>query len=168
MFRVGEVVSYGATGICTVEGIEVMSLSRGRTGKREYYILRPVAAPTCVTYVPTANEALTGKMRPVYTKNQINELLVSVRGKQLKWIDDARRRAEAYGQIVSGGMSDRLLQLIACLYLEKQSRAASGKKFCTTDEKLLNAAERIVNEEFSYALGITREQVTAYIAEKLK
>ena len=168
MFRVGEVVSYGATGICTVEGIEVISLSRARMGKQEYYILRPIAAPTCVTYVPTANEALTAKMRLVYTKKQIDDLLRSVKEEQIEWIEDTRRRTEAFSQIVSGGISASLLRLIACLYLEKQSRIASGRKFCATDEKILHSAERIVREEFAYALGIEPEQVTAYIAEKLK
>jgi len=168
MFRIGEVVSYGATGVCTIEGIEVMSLSRSRSGKQEYYILRPIASPTCVTYVPTANEALTAKMRPIYTKEQIDALLLSVKDEQIEWIEDTRRRTDTFAPIVSKGMSAQLLKLIACLYLEKQSRNASGRKFCATDEKLLNSAERIVKEEFSHALGIEQEQVTAYIAEKLK
>jgi len=168
MFRVGEVVSYGATGVCTIEGIEVMSLSRARSGKQEYYILRPIAAPTCVTYVPTANEVLTEKMRPVYTKQQIDSLILSVKGEQMEWIEDTRRRTEAFSQVVSAGMSAGLLKLIACLYEEKQSRNNSGRKFCATDEKLLNSAERIVKEEFAYALGIAQDQVSAYIAEKLK
>ena len=67
MFQIGEVVAYGATGICKVEDVKVMSLSRTGADRQEYYILRPVATPTCATYVPTANEALTGKMRRVYT-----------------------------------------------------------------------------------------------------
>lgn len=168
MFRAGEVVSYGATGLCTIEGIEVMSLSRGRAAGQEYYILRPIAAPTCVTYVPVANEALTAKMRPIYTKEQIDALLLSVKDEQLEWIEDTRRRTEAFAPIVAAGMSAQLLKLIACLYLEKKSRTEVGRKFCATDEKLLSSAERIVKEEFAYALNIAQEQVSAYIAEKLK
>lgn len=168
MFRIGEVVSYGATGICTIEDIKVMSLSRSGTNKQEYYILRPAAAPTCITYIPTGNEALTAKMRRVYTGGEIDALILSVKEEKLEWIEDTRRRADTFSQIVSKGITPELLKLIACLYLEKKSRSGTGRKFCATDEKILSSAERIVSEEFAYALGIAQNEVSAYIAEKLK
>lgn len=167
MFEVGEVVSYGATGICTIEDIRLESLSRAGTRKQEYYILRPVATPTCTAYVPVGNEALTAKMRRIYTKEQIDALIQSVRGQKLEWIDDTRRRSEEFGQIVSRGISAELLMLIACLYLEKKARSGGGRKFCPTDEKLLASAERIVSEEFAYALQIPQKQVTSYIAGQM-
>ena len=168
MFEIGEVVSYGATGLCTIEDIRLESLSRAGTKKQEYYILRPVATPTCTTYVPVANEALTAKMRKIYTRQQIDDLILSVRGRKLEWIEDTRRRADVYGQIVSQGISAELLKLIACLYLEKKARSKGGRKFCATDEKLLSSAERMVSEEFAYALQIPPKQVTAYIAERME
>lgn len=168
MFQIGEVVSYGATGICTIEDIKVMSLSRSGTNKQEYYILRPAAAPTCITYIPTGNEMLTAKMRRVFTAQQIDDLIASVKGEQLEWIEDTRRRADTFGQIVTKGISQELLKLIGCLYLEKKSRTGTGKKFCATDEKILSSAERIVSEEFAYALKIPQSEVSAYIADKMK
>jgi len=167
MFQIGEVVSYGATGICTIEDIRMESLSRAGTRKQEYYILRPAATPTCTTYVPVANEALTARMRRIFTKQQIDQLIESVRDSRLEWIEDIRRRADTYGQILSGGISAELLKLIGCLYLEKKSRGQGGRKFCATDEKILSSAERMVSEEFSYALEIPQNKVSAYIAEKL-
>ena len=74
MFQIGEVVSYGATGICTIEDIRMEALSRSGVKKQEYYILRPIAAPTCITYVPTGNEALAAKIRRVLNKEQIDEM----------------------------------------------------------------------------------------------
>ncbi|MBP3634557.1 MAG: CarD family transcriptional regulator [Oscillospiraceae bacterium] len=168
MFQVGEVVSYGATGICTIEDIRVMSLSRTGTNKQEYYLLRPAASPTCITYVPTANEALTAKMRPVLTQMQIDDLICSVKDEKLEWIEDTRHRADAFGQIIAKGITAELLKLIGCLYVQKQERLREGKKFCTTDEKLLASAERIVGEEFAYSLQISQSEVSAYIADKIK
>lgn len=168
MFQIGQVVSYGATGICTVEDIRYESLSRAGTRKQEFYVLRPVSTPTCTTFVPTGNAQLTGKMRSIFTKEQIDDLIVSVRGQQLEWIDDTRQRAEVYGQILSGGITGDLLRLISCLYLEKKGRIKAGRKFCATDEKLLNTAERMVSEEFSYSLQIPKQQVSSYIAEKME
>lgn len=168
MFQIGQVVSYGATGICTVEDIRYESLSRAGTRKQEFYVLRPVSTPTCTTFVPTANDRLTGKMRSIFTKEEIDQLITSVRGQQLEWIDDTRQRAENFGQILSGGITGELLKLIGCLYLEKKARGKAGRKFCATDEKLLSNAERMVSEEFSYSLQIPKSEVASYIAEKMQ
>lgn len=167
MYKIGEVVSYGATGICTIEDIRMESLSRAGTKKQEYYILRPIATPTCMTYVPVANETLTAKMRPVYSKQQIDELIRSVQDQKLEWIEDTRRRADVFGEIVSRGISAELMKLIACLYLEKKSRSGGGRKFGAADEKLLTSAERMISEEFAYALQIPQKQVAAYIAGRM-
>lgn len=167
MFQIGEMVSYGATGICTVEDIRMESLSRAGTRKQEYYILRPAATPSCVTYVPTGNAALTAKLRPILTKQEIDAMIDSVRDQRLAWIDDTRRRADAFGQILAGGISGELLKLIACLYLEKKARQRTGRRFGVTDEKLLTTAERMVSEELSYTLQIPQNRVSAYIAERM-
>lgn len=168
MYQIGEVVSYGTTGICTIEDIRMESLSRAGARKQEYYVLRPMATPTCVTYVPTGNVALTGKMRPVLTGEAIDRMIDSIGGETLPWIEDTRQRADAYQRILNGGISGELLQLIGCLYLEKKNRAKGGRKFCATDEKLLSSAERIVGEEFAYALHIPEKEVTVYIAERIQ
>lgn len=168
MYQIGEVVSYGTTGVCTIEDIRMESLSRAGARKQEYYVLRPLATPTCVTYVPTGNEALTGKMRPVMTRDAIGQMIEAVHGETLPWIEDTRQRAEAYQKILNGGISSELLRLIGCLYLEKKNRTRGGKKFCATDEKILSSAERIVGEEFAYALQIPEKEVSAYIAERME
>lgn len=167
MYQIGTVVSYGTTGICTIEDIRMESLSRAGARKQEYYVLRPLATPTCVTYVPTGNEALTGKMRPVMTGEAIDSMIDAVGGETLPWIEDTRQRADAYQKILNGGISGELLRLIGCLYLEKKSRAKGGRKFCATDEKLLSSAERMVSEEFAYALHIPEKEVSAYIAGRM-
>ncbi len=168
MFQIGQMVAYGIMGVCTIEDIRWESLSRSGTKKQEYYVLRPMAAPTCTTFVPTANEKLTAKMRSIMDRAQIDDLCRNVGHEPLPWIEDARRRSEAYQQVISGGISAELLKLIACLYLEKKSRTENGKKFPAADEKLLASAERLVSEEFAYALQISEKEVSAYIAERIR
>ena len=168
MFQIGQVVSYGTMGICTIEDIRQEALSRAGVKKQEYYVLRPLATPTCITYVPTASEKLTARMRCVMTGQQIDAMIDGVKGQSLPWIEDARQRAEAFQQVVAGGISGDLLKLIACLYMEKKSRSQDGKKFCATDEKMLSSAERMVSEEFAYALQIPEKEVSAYIAQRME
>ncbi len=42
------------------------------------------------------------------------------------------------------------------------------KKLPATDEKLMASAERLVCEEFAYALQISEKEVSAYIASRIK
>ncbi len=167
MFQIGEVVAYGATGICAIEDIRLMSMSRSGIKKQEYYVLKPLATPTCLTYVPTASP-LTEKMRRVLSRDAIDAMLDSIRGQRIEWIEDTRQRADVFGGIISRGLTAELLLLISCLYLEKKSCSGKGRRFGTADDRLLNSAERVVSEEFSYALQIKPSQVSAYIAEHLK
>lgn len=167
MFQIGEVVAYGATGICTIENICITSLNRSGTNKQEYYVLRPKATPTCLTYVPTGNPKLLEKMRKLMTKQEIDALLEAVRGRNLDWIADARQRADEYGQILFHGLTDELLLLIRRLYMEKKACSAAGRRFSAADERLLSNAERTLSEEFAYALEIPEKEVPAYIAQHL-
>ena len=168
MFQVGQVVSYGASGVCTVEAIEMRSMSRAGTKKQEYYVLRPMSSPSCLTYVPTGNETLTARMRCVLSREEIDAMLRRIRDDRLPWIEDPRQRAEQYGAILSAGLSEELLKLISCLFLEKKACAAKGKRFGAADERLLTAAERVVSEEFAYTLQIRPNQVSAYIAARME
>ncbi len=167
MFQIGEVVSYGTMGVCTILDIRMESMSRAGVKKQEYYVLQPTSAPTCLTYVPTGNAQLTAKIRRIMTQEEINAMIDRVQGQCVEWIEDTRQRSDAFQKILSGGISTRLLMLIGCLYLEKKNRAGGGKKFCATDEKILTAAERIVSEEFSFALQIPEKEVSAYIANRM-
>jgi len=106
-------------------------------------------------------------MRRVMSRTQIDAMIDSVQGQTLEWIEDTRHRADVFGQVLAKGISAELLKLIGCLYLEKKNRSKGGRKFCATDEKILSNAERMVSEEFAYALEIPQKQVSAYIAEKL-
>jgi RNA polymerase-interacting CarD/CdnL/TRCF family regulator len=166
MYQIGEVVAYGATGICTIEDICLMSPNRSGAKKQEYYVLKPLAAPTCLTYVPTASP-LTQKMRRLLSGQEIDSMIDSVREQRLDWIEDARQRADVFGSIVSGGLTKQLLLLIGCLYMEKKACCSHGRRFSPADDRLLHSAERVVSEEFSYALQIKPNQVTAYIAQRL-
>lgn len=166
MFQIGEIVAYGATGVCTIEDIRLMSMSRSGVKKQEYYVLKPMATPTCLTYVPVSSP-MTERMRRVLSAAQIDAMLDAIREQRIDWIEDARQRAEVFGTIVSGGLSERLLLLIGCLYVEKKTCCGQGRRFSAADDRLLSSAERVVSEEFAYSLQIKPNQVTAYIAQRL-
>lgn len=56
--------------------------------------------------------------------------------------------------------------MIKTLRLRRKALSACGKKLRVTDEAALTSAEKVLYDEFAYALGIARDEVTSYIEAK--
>ena len=87
-------VHYGAYGVCQVEDLRSIRFGPD-TPRREYYVLRPVDQDGACIYVPTDNPTLTGRMRPVLSRGEVDRLLASVREERLPWVEDRRQRLDA-------------------------------------------------------------------------
>ena len=146
MITKGQYVVYGTNGICLVEDVRMMKFA---------------------LYVPLNNEKLMGKLRPVMTKKEIDSLLLGMKDKEIIWDGDRRNRTERFHDILVGGVTQKLLLMIRCIYMKKRELVLVGKALSATDENTLKSAEKLVEEEFSYALHIPREEVTGYIRSLL-
>ena len=162
----GEYVVYGTNGVCVVDDIRMMRFAADNE-KNPYCILKPAGNDNSTIYVPMNNQKLMRKLRPVMTKEEIDELLLGMRDKEIAWDTDRRSRTENFHEILTGGVTQRLLLMIRCIYVKKRELASSGKSISTTDENTLKSAEKLVEEEFSYALDIPRDGVSGYIRELL-
>jgi len=164
VYEKNSVVVYGKDGICTVYDVKEMDFA----GKKEtYYVLKPMSSQGSTVYVPISKENLVSKIRPVMTKEEIDCLIESTKNDEIKWSDSKNERYERFNEIVSGGNSRELLLLVSCLYLKKQEKESQGKHLSSTDEGILRLAERLIEEEFSIALGCSAEEVGDYINKKL-
>lgn len=165
-FVKGEYVVYGTNGICLVEDIRLMK-SDFDTEKSYYYILRPLNNDTSTIYVPMNNEKLMDRLRSVMTKEEIESLLAGIKDKEIEWENNRRFRTEHFHEILVGGVNQKLLLMIRCIYTRKRELTEQGKKLPTTDENTLKAAEKLVNEEFAHALCISKNDVGEYIRGRL-
>lgn len=165
-FKKGQYMSYGTNGICLLEDITEMSFARGME-KNLYYILKPAAANASTIFVPVDNDALTAKMRPLMTKEEIDSLLLGMKNKAIPWEKDRQYRTENFHEILVKGVTEELLLMISCIYMKKRELLEQGKKLPATDSNTLKSAERLVEEEFSFVLGIEQESVSKYIRNVL-
>ncbi len=163
-FEKDQYVVYGKMGVCRV--VDRQWLSFG-ADKEEYYILAPVSDSCSSVYVPCGNEMLLGRLRPLLTKNEIDDVLFSVTQTDVPWVEDRVERAVQFRTIIAGGDRRQIVRLVRCLYAKKQEKAAENKKFSTADEMILQECVRLVEEEFSLALGVSAEQVGEYIRERI-
>lgn len=164
---IGEYVVYGTNGVCMVEDIKMMRFALD-TEKNPYCILKPAGNESSTIYVPLNNEKLMSKVRPVMTKEEIDSLLLGMRDKEIVWDGDRRNRTERFHDILLNGVTQKLLLMIRCIYMKKQELMSVGKSLSTTDDNTLKSAEKLVEEEFSHALDIPRDDVSGYIRSLLE
>ena len=156
-------VHYGAYGVCQVEDLRSIRFGPD-TPRREYYVLRPVDQDGACIYVPAGNPTLTGRMRPVLSRGEVDRLLASVREGRLPWVEERRQRLDAFRDILCRGAERELLLLARCLY---QKSRESERGLASTDAQILKKAEAMIAQAFSFSLRIGPQQVGGYIRRKL-
>lgn len=165
-YKIGEYVVYGSNGICKINDIKDMTLSP-IIGERNYYVLEQMNARSSTIYVATDNETLCAKMRYVLTEKEILAILRGVKESSISWIDDRKMRAKSFYDILHNGSHEELLLMIGCIYLKGRELSEIGKRLSDSDSGILRSAEKIVREEFAFALGIESEKVGEFIRSEL-
>ncbi|MBO5105041.1 MAG: transcriptional regulator [Ruminococcus sp.] len=164
MYNVNDAVVYASYGVCVISAIEERDFSGENI---EYYILRPVGDKKNTFYVPTSNSALKDKMRSIYSRKEVNNLISMMSDEQYIWIDNDFQRKEEYRKIIDRGDRLELVRLIKTLYEKNAELNKQHKKLRSTDEKFLREAENMLYDEFAYSLSIPREKVVDYIKQHI-
>ena len=160
MYEIGEKVLYGIHGICRVSDTEERMVDRV---KRQYLVLEPVDQAGAKFYVPTHNAAALAKLRPLLTREALEELLRSEEARQDSWIADENERKQSYRELINSGDRVALIRMVGSLHRHKQEQIEAGRKFHQSDENFLRDAEKLLSAEFSTVLGIEPGQVGSYV-----
>ncbi len=158
MYKINDYVVYGLTGVCQITDIQKDSID---DEEKEYYVLTPVFSENMTIKTPVDN--VNAKMRKVITKKEALSLIAAMPDQETAWITDNRERSEAFKTALKTGKSEELVKLVKTIYLEKEEMATIGKKLPKSDEEVLKAAEKQLNEEIAIALEIPLDKVTEYI-----
>lgn len=162
-FSIGQRIIYGIHGICEICDIKDMSLS-SMIPPQPYYILNQIRKSSII-YVPVSNGS---KLRNIYNKETIDDIILSSRGKRMGWINDRKQRTTEFRDIITLGFNERMLLMINCIRARKIENFERNKKLSDSDEDMLRTAEYIVNEELSYVLGIAENDVRDYISDMIE
>lgn len=163
MFYKGDYVNYSTSGICQIEDICFMSFGKNSKG-HDYYILKPVSQEGESIFVPIDNEKLIDRMKPVLTPKEIDDIILSIKDEDLIWIDDRKQRIKKFHDILLKRDEKELLMLASCLYL----RSTETKKgISSTEQEILKTAESAIDQEFSFVLHLSAQDIGIYIRKKL-
>lgn len=158
MRQIGDVVLHGSDGCCRIMDIRRIDLTG--EGQRDYYILEPLYSRGVTVYVEAEeNDSLREPMQ----LDQINALLESVRGSSHPWISNEKERQAALREILREGSIPELFRAFVMLYNKRLEQQGKGRKFHISDEHCLEQAERIINRELAYGIGVEPDAVPAYI-----
>lgn len=166
MYQKGDLIVYGSSGVCRVEDIGALKGAGGVREKRDYYTLSPVFG-SGVIYIPADTGIF---MRPVLTKEQVDELIDRIPALEEKECDlsNLRQLTEHYHAAFESHQCEDLLRLIKALYQRGQNTLKQGRRIGLTEMKYRKHAEELVHGEFAVALGIPYEEVPEYISTRLE
>ena len=102
-YRKGEYVRYSCNGVCLVDDIRMDTL--GKEAPKEFYILKPVSNPASTIFVPTASQALVDRMARLPNQEELDQLILSTRDKEIPWIEDRKVRLASFQAINANGLS---------------------------------------------------------------
>ena len=146
MLKKGDVISYGTTGVCKVEG-ECEQTVKGQ--KKRYIVLKPVHQINSTLYVPVDNDELKTKFKPLLTGDEIEEIIKEMPEESSLWKESSSERAELYSQVLESGDRKRLAQLVRTLYLRQKHLIAKGRHLHSLDERFFKNAENLLFDECS-------------------
>ena len=166
MFAAGDYVVYGRVGICQVKGTTTMEME-GVPRDRLYYVLIPdgkTESSTIYTPVDSNKQVL----RSVMTKEEAEELIMSVPGIEELNIENEKLREEKYKECIKSCDGTEMFRIIKTIHTRKIKRMKSGKRATAVDERYMKMAEDNLYSELSLLLGVPRENMVSYISEKIQ
>lgn len=166
MFKVGDLVYYGKTGVCEV--IDVKTVRAPFSNKEElYYQLKPMYQ-SCFISVPVDNDMIY--LREIISEEEVTSLINSIpeMDEQAFYCSNLNQLKDHYRQILDSRDNSKLLGLIISVSKKRIEVAAHKKKLGAVDEKFLKDAKGLLYGEFAAVLKIPKHEVENYIINRIK
>ena len=164
--KVGDHVMYMNNGVGKIVDIREEQFIAGMP--RTYFVLSPLGDPRSEIYVPVDSDNLTANIFELLTEKEIKKAIKDSEKSTCEWIPDVKERSAEFSKIISTGNRAAILAVINTLNEYRRELESQKKKFYASDERLFNAANKFITEEFSFVLGIPHESVMQYITKNLE
>ena len=164
MYQKGDIVIYGAHGICRVEEVAPLKM-RIATEHRLYYTLRAYYQQELVIYAPVDGAAIV--IRPPLTKVEAEAVIADLPGIEPLTVQDEKKREADYRAVLHGCDCRAIAALLKTLRARRVQRAKQGRHPTGLDERYTHLAEEQLYGELGYVLGIPRAEAPAYVRRQL-
>lgn len=165
MYKVGDLIIYGSTGVCKVTDITGRN-PVGLEQEQLFYVLTPLYQNYTI-FTSTNNTKIF--MRPIITKDEAERLIDMIPAIRAEAYHNRaiNQLAEHYKESLKTHDCSDLLELCMSIYAKKQAVEQQNRKFGAVDEKFMKRAENLLFGELAVALDIDKEQVSDYITARI-
>lgn len=160
MYQPGELIVYGRTGVCRVQGIE-----QQKSGQ-DFYVLEAMYQ-NCSIRTPVEGKVF---MRPVISKEEADALIDMMPSIEVAPQESLalRELTEHYQASIATHKCEDLIELIMSIYAKKRAAERDKRKFGAVDERFMKEGEALLYGELAVALDLTMEEVPGYISHRLQ
>lgn len=165
VFKKGEYIVYGTTGVCQVMDITTME-RKDALQEKLYYVLEPAGSPGGKILTPV--EENKNPMRRIVTREEADQLIGEIRNVKDLQISDEKQREAKYKEALKSCDCKAWVGIIKTLYRRKKDRMVHGKRLTEVDERYFRKAKENLYRELAIPLGITAEEVEGYIISRIE
>lgn len=165
MFRINDYIIYGDNGVCKIDDICIPPIN-GIDVNRKYYVLHPVNIAGSKIYIPVDSDKAV--IRKIMSYKEAMELINSIPAIETFEIENEKLKDSTYRYIIHKNHGKDMFRILKTLYLKREKRRETGKKLSASDEKYFRITEEYLYNELSFSLGIKKEDMEEFIAEKMK
>ncbi|MGX8728518.1 MAG: CarD family transcriptional regulator [Lachnospiraceae bacterium] len=162
-FEINQAIIHIPEGVCRVTDLIERNISG--IGSRKYYVLTPVYDRGAKIYVPADSE--NPKVLPIVGESEVFELIDSLPSAESVWVENDKKRQESFAKILSGCDRREMIRLLSTLRQKAIEKKKLGKKFHSSDERVLRETQRLLFGEFGFILGISPKEVPDFIENRL-
>jgi len=165
MYRVGDWIVYGNSGVCRVMSVGFPEDNSGLEKDKEYYRLSPLLDSSTI-YAPVETKVF---IRPVISRQEALELLANAKNleEDICYSRNLRLLTEHYKEAIQTHKCEELLRLIRTVHAKNQECIKKGKRPGQIDQRYMKRAEELLHSELSVALEIPYSEVPDYMERML-
>lgn len=164
MFRIGDAVIHPAEGVCEITEITKKNFSGTA---EEYYVLKSVYESQSTVYIPVETVKVRPKIRLALSREQVQKIIDSLENNEPVKTDNDNHRRLLFKEILVSGDAGEIGRVLTTIYNLKTELRKTGKKIKVSDERIIKETERSVFAEFAFSLGISPEEIPAYIDDRI-
>jgi CarD family transcriptional regulator len=165
MYQNGDLVVYGTTGVCKVEGLANPE-PHGSNRNRQFYQLRPLYQDGLI-YTPAEGGRVP--MRPVMSLEDAKHLIDLIPSIHAEACHERTLQllSQKYQTALQSCNSIVLLKLTMSVHAKRRQAEQQNHRLGMVDEKFGKQAEHLLYGELAVALGISLDDVPSYIASRV-
>ncbi len=165
VFKINDLVMYGGSGVCVIEGIGVPNIS-GIDNTRQYYFLKPLYSQDSTICSPVDNNRVV--MRKLITREETQKLIDQIPDMEAIWEENDKVREEKYLESLHAYSCYEWLRIIKTLNLRMEERMQHKKSVGEKDQRYMRMAEDLLYGELAISLDLPKDQVGAYLQSQAK